>query len=283
MMHLATIAAAVGLAWILRSIDLSNNDSGNYDRRWQRALLQFSLPPLLLLATAVAIVCMGPVGQMVWQWEGWSCDLLAVVFLVYSFVVGGQLFAEVRRSLQQIRTYPHHSVMGTSSRLLETPLVFSAQIGLWQPELVVSQGLLDTLDREHLQAVLAHENAHLYYRDTFWFFGLGWMRRFSGWLPHTETLWQELLLLREIRADRQAAQHVDPLLLAESLLFVARAPLQHAESFCAAFSCAAPRSRIEERIDALLVESPVPPKTNWQALAWLSLTFIPLFAIPFHH
>lgn len=280
MMHLFTIAIALSLAWMLRLSDLS---SGNYDQRWQTALLQFVLPPLLLVATAVAIVCMGPHGQMVWRWEGWLCYLLALGYLGLMGIVGWQLATDAQQSLQQIRTYRRQQVLGTSSRLLETPLVFSAQIGLWQPELVISQGLLDTLDPEHLQAVLAHENAHLYYRDTFWFFGLGWLRRCFLWLPNTEDLWQELLLLREIRADRWAAQHVDPLLLAESLLFVARAPLQHSESFCAAFSCAAPRSRIEERIDALLVDSLIPPTTNWWALAWLLFALVPLFAIPLHH
>jgi Peptidase family M48 len=280
MMHLFTIATALSLAWMLRLSDLS---SDNYDRRWQTTLLQFLLPPLLLVATAVAIVCMGPHGQMVWRWEGWLCYLLALGYLGFMGIVGWQLATDAQQSLQQIRTYRRQQVLGTSSRLLETPLVFSAQIGLWQPELVISQGLLDTLDPEHLQAVLAHENAHLYYRDTFWFFGLGWLRRCFLWLPNTEDLWQELLLLREIRADRWAAQHVDPLLLAESLLFVARAPLQHSESFCAAFSCAAPRSRIEERIDALLVDSLIPPKTNWWALAWLLFALVPLLAIPLHH
>lgn len=279
-MHLLTISTALSLAWVLRRGDFS---CGNYERLWQRALLQFVLPPLLLMATAVAIVCMGPHGQMVWRWEGWLCYLLALAVLGFMGIAGWQLAADARQSLQQIRTYPRQEVLGTSSRLLETPLVFSAQIGLWQPELVVSQGLLDTLDLEHLQAVLAHESAHLYYRDTFWFLCLGWLRRCFWWLPNTEDLWQELLLLREIRADRWAAQQVDPLLLAESLLFVARAPLEHCESFCAAFSCAAPRSRLEERIEALLVDSPIPPKNDVWALAWLCVAFLPLFAIPFHH
>lgn len=280
MMHLLTIGSALGLAWILRWSQLTSN---SYDRRWQAALLQFLLPPLLLVATAVAIVCMGPHGQMVWRWEGWLCYLLALGCLAWLAIVGWQLAAEAQQSVQQIRTYKRKPVLGTPTRLLETSLVFSAQIGLWEPELVMSQGLLDTLDRDHLQAVLAHENAHLYYRDTFWFFGLGWLRRCFVWLPNTEALWQELLLLREIRADRWAAQYVDPLLLAESLLFVARAPLQHSESFCAAFSCAAPRSRIEERIDALLGDSLMPPTTNWWALAWLLVALVPLLAIPLHY
>ena len=85
--------------------------------------------------------------------------------------------------------------------------------------------MLDALDRPHLDAVLAHEQAHVYYRDTFWFFWLGWIRSFTIWLPNTEAVWQELLLLRELRADRQATEQVDFLLLAESLLIVAQNPL----------------------------------------------------------
>jgi Zn-dependent protease with chaperone function len=94
--------------------------------------------------------------------------------------------------------------MGEHSRVLDNPIPFSALIGFWQPELIVSQGLLNTLDQDHLEAVFKHEQGHYYYRDTFWFFWLGWVRSISAWLPNTEALWQELLLLREMRADRWA-------------------------------------------------------------------------------
>jgi hypothetical protein len=74
-------------------------------------------------------------------------------------------------------------------------------------------------------------------------------------VTNTEALWQELLILRELRADRWAARQVDPLLLAESLLMVASAPSSIPfESFCAAFSQVAQRNRLEERIEALLAE-----------------------------
>jgi Zn-dependent protease with chaperone function len=50
---------------------------------------------------------------------------------------------------------------------------------------------------------LAHEQAHAHYRDTFWFF---WLNVLTSWLPHTEALWQEILFLREIRADEKAKE-----------------------------------------------------------------------------
>jgi Zn-dependent protease with chaperone function len=56
---------------------------------------------------------------------------------------------------------------------METPALFSAIIGFWHPEFVVSTGLLKTLDQVHIEAVIAHEKAHYYYRDTFGFFWAG--------------------------------------------------------------------------------------------------------------
>jgi hypothetical protein len=91
------------------------------------------------------------------------------------------------------------------------------------------------------------------------------------------------LLLREIRADRWAAQQVDPLLLAESLLWVVRAPVEHSEGCWVAFSCPAVRNRLEERIDALLDELlDVPQVKAWHFVP-LVLALLPLAVIPFHY
>jgi hypothetical protein len=172
--------------------------------------------------------------------------------------------------------------MGEHSRVLDNPIPFSALIGFWQPELIVSQGLLNTLDQDHLEAVFKHEQGHYYYRDTFWFFWLGWVRSISAWLPNTEALWQELLLLREMRADRWAAQQVDPLLLAESLLVVISTLPVQSDNCCAAFSCAAPYNRLEERIEALLAEPELISQPSLLSWTWLLLAFLPFAAVPFH-
>ncbi|NET89293.1 MAG: M56 family metallopeptidase [Kamptonema sp. SIO1D9] len=185
-------------------------------------------------------------------------------------------------SCQGLRSYSQLEVAGKIAHILDTNFPYSAQIGFWHSDLVVSKGLLQTLDKAHLQAVLAHEQAHDYYRDTFWFFWLGWLRFCTSWLPNTEALWQELLLLREMRADRQAAERVDPLLLAESLLEVAKAPLQFSDSFSVAFSCATPPNRLAERIDALLTNSESPSSANFWSWSWMLFALIPLFTVPFH-
>jgi len=279
-MHLIMILMAIGLAWGLRLA--WPGTSGSWRERWQRALLLFLWPPLLLMMTVLAVLCMGPQGEMVGLQAGWFSYLLALSFLGFAGASCLRPAWQGWRSVRQIRTHPQFDLSGQRGRVLDTTTLFSAQIGFWHPELVVSQGLLQALDQPHLNAVFAHEQGHSYYRDTFWFFWLGWIRSCTAWLPYTEALWQELLALRELRADRWATQQVDSLLLAESLLQVVSAPLV-SESFCAAFSCVAPRSRLVERIDALLAEEPeAPDQPGLWSWSWVLLTLLPLVAVPFH-
>ena len=280
-MHLIMILAVLGLAWWLRSRWSYSQEP--WSKRWQRSLSLFLFPPLLLMITGLAVLCMGPQGRMVGFSAGWFSYLLAIGFVGLAGILCLKQALEGWRSVRHTRTYPSQDFGGRQGRVLDTPVLFSALIGFWQPELVVSQGMLKTLTHAHLDAVIAHEQAHYYYRDTFWFFWLGWVRSCTAWLPNTEALWQELLLLRELRADRWAAQKVDPLLLAESLLLVVSYPVMPMTSFCAAFSAVAQRNRLTERIEALLgeSESPPQPKARWSWI-WLLLAFLPLATVPFH-
>jgi hypothetical protein len=151
--------------------------------------------------TAISVIGMGPDDEpMFWQWQGSFSYLLASGFLGWLGFLCCKIATGSWRSVQQVRTCPRLNFIGRRIRILDNPIPFSALIGFWQPELLVSQGLLNTLDQDHLEAVFKHEQGHYYYRDTFWFFWLGWLRSCTAWLPNTEALWQELLLLREMRA-----------------------------------------------------------------------------------
>ena len=287
-MHLLIILGALVCAFGVRGWGwVSPADlqlSSDWQRRWQTALIVFLWPPVLLLMSAIAILWMGPQGQMVWGLGGWWSYGLAVGFVVWAVWCGLQLTVAAWRSVQQLRHCPSLELEGETGRYLETSIPFAAQVGFWQPELVVSQGLLDCLAPDQLEAVLIHEQAHRQYRDTFWFLGLGWLRQLTLWLPHTEALWQELLLLRELRADAWAAQRVDGLVLAESLFLLVNTPELEAEPFCAAFSAAAPQTRLMERVDALLSgPQPPPPQFSWRLWCWFCLALLPLVTVPFHY
>lgn len=280
-MHFILVLTALGIAACLRWTQPRSR--GSWIERWQRALVLFSLPPLLLLTTAVAIVCMGAQGQMLGLQASWWSYFLAVGFLVWTGINWLRRVDRDWRARRQICQYDWQDVEGTPARAIDTELPYTAWVGGWQPELVVTRGLLDLLDSPHLQAVLAHERAHYDSRDPFWFFWLGWLRSCTAWLPHTEALWQELLLLRELRADRHATRHVDPLLLAESLLEVARAPLTLPEHLYVPLSCSAPPNRLQERIDALLGEPELPSESPQWRWSCMSLALLPLATVLLHH
>lgn len=278
-MHLLAILIAVILAWTVRQKSISSDKK--WSQRWYEALFLFLFPSLLLSITAFTILYMGCHGEMLGVKAGSlgcivsASSLLFVCGCLVKLAYGGN------RSIRQLDAYPRITVGNTTARILDLDLPYSAQVGFWQSELVISRGLLATLDEHHIAAVIAHEQAHLYYRDTFWFFWLGWIRNFSFWLPNTETLWQELLLLRELRADRKAAEEVDFLLLAESLLTFAKAPLEPCRVCQANLNHSGIGDRLEERINSLLEPSEPTAVGRWHNLLWLGL-LLPLFTIPLH-
>ncbi len=279
-MHLVMIILTLAIAWLLRLKRITTQST--WIGRWQQGLFFFLFPPLLLLTTAISVAYMGFRGEMLGIQASWLSYTISIIFILLASFYLLKLAYQGYQSLKQVRTYPRRLIAGKMALILETNFPYSAQIGFWKSELVISQGLLTSLDSEHLQAVLAHEQAHLYYRDTFWFFWLGWLRNLTAWLPNTESLWQELLLLRELRADKKAAENFDSILLAESLLKVAQDNIQDDFIFCATFSCTIPRNRLAERIDCLLDDTTLIPSSNWWNWSWTLLLFIPLLTIPFH-
>ncbi len=280
MMHLIMILIALAVAWCLRSS--WNQPQGNWSLRWQRSLFLFLFPPLLIFMTAIAVLFMGPQGQMGGMYTGSVSYVVALIYLAFFAISFIKLAFQGWQSVESARNCPLVNLGDKRARLLQTGALFAGQIGFWQPELVVSQGLLQTLSPPHLESVLAHEQGHHYYRDTFWFFWLGWVRSCTAWLPNTEPLWEELLALRELRADGYAALQVDPLLLAESLLLVVSTSPVLSEICCAALGSSGAGDRLEQRIEALL--APPEPIQESQLQSWhgFLLALLPLITVVFH-
>ena len=277
-MLLLALTIAIGLRWFLPS----------YQRRWQTTLFFFLFPPLLLLMTVISVVCMGYRGQML----GYNSSLIsyfsAIIWLVFAIFCLIKLSYQTWQTHRDFSSYPLKKITAQRARVLAVDFPYSARVGFWKSELIVTQGLLNLLDREHLQAVLAHEQAHQEYHDTFWFFWLGWLRSMSSWLPNSENLWLELVFLRELRADKYASGQVDYLLLAESLLLVAEkvnqvAEISFSDSCCVALNDHSLNNRLLERIDALVeAENPELPRFNYQVWLLLSLSLAPFLLLPLH-
>ncbi|NRB06042.1 MAG: M56 family metallopeptidase [Richelia sp.] len=278
-MHLVMILVAVIIACWIRN--QGYQPQGSWIIRWQRSLFLFLFPPLLILMTAVALVSMGPQGRM-GQWQvSWSGYVFALIWLLLFTCVFIRLAWQGWQSLNSTRKCSQIALDGKPTRLLPTSAIFAGQIGFWHPELVISQGMINALSPEHLQTVIAHEQGHYHYHDTFWFFWLGWIRCCTRWLPNTESLWQELLILREIRADAHAALQVDPLLLAESLLLVVSETFDTSNIVCAALGSSG-SDRLEQRIDALLSPTSSQFRIGWESWQKFLWVLLPLATVIFH-
>jgi Zn-dependent protease with chaperone function len=290
LMLVGSLAGAIGLrlAWRRQA-------QQSWQTRWHHALIAFAVPPLLLLSTAIALLWMGPICHMagiaIHGWAGYLPHGFAGAYCGLLLLLAGKLGWDAVRSHWRLRQYAAielpiaaRTTTQPTARLIPAALPLIAQIGLWRPQLVVSQGLLAQLDTPHLTAVLNHEAAHRHYGDTVWFAAWGLLRRGTAWLPQTAALWRELLLLRELRADRWAARHVDPLLLAEALYTVVSAPRSH--SLSVGFNETLVHDRLGERVDALLTpdHTTVTPENStvvWPL--WMGLALLPLLTIVLHH
>jgi Zn-dependent protease with chaperone function len=298
--HSVMIGGALILAWLLRYGWRSPHDyQPNLQERWQKALVRFVLSPLLVFVNAIAILSMGSAGQMMGVPVGKVSYAIAGIFLLYC---GGRILQLILTGWQSLKrlenlaiAHSDHDIapsISADAKLIDINLPFAAQLGFWRSRLFVSTGLLNTLDASHLEAVLCHERAHAHYHDTFWFFWLGCCRQIMPWLPNTQALWEELLLLRELRADLWAAQYADSLLLAESLVVMVqnRIAPEFASEFTSKFTFTAAFgenqnncvSRLEERINFLLTTSESLPKFSWRSFLWLGFALMPLIAMPLH-
>ncbi|MEB3313154.1 MAG: M56 family metallopeptidase [Cyanobacteriota bacterium] len=287
---LLLLTLGVALIWRWRSHRfLETLPYGPWQSRWTATLQAFCLPPLMLLVAAMAVLTMGHHGTMM----GWGVSpigcWLGLATVAWGATVGGEAAGRALYSQWRWRQCALVDLPGGGqARCLATPLPVVAQVGLWQSSLVVSQGWLDQLTLPEQQATLAHEQAHADYRDPLWFLILGMVRRFSLWLPHTQSLWEDLLLLREIRADQQAARHSDPLLLAELLVKLSRQVSLAGQGATppswASFNPASSPQRLQVRVIALISPIPESPSVTpgLTAMGWLVIAALRLATIGLH-
>ncbi|WOD39637.1 M56 family peptidase [Nodosilinea sp. E11] len=282
---LITGLIAVAWRWQWRS------PAGSWQARWQSALVAFCLPPLMVMLAAGAVISMGHHGTMMgWLvspmgcWVSWG-------ILGWLGGIGVYSLGRVIQTEWRLRQYATVALpTGGQARCLAIDLPVAAQVGLWHSSLLVSRGWLEQLTVAEQQAMLAHEQAHADYRDPLCFLGLSIVRRFAIGLPNTSTLWEELLLLREMRADRRAAETSDPLLLAELLVKLSRqmtlATQRDAPDLepCLGFNEVLTLSRLEQRVQALLEPGPMtePARLGPRPLIWLVVAALPWTATWLH-
>lgn len=292
-MHMIMIFLTLVIALGIRLVPLP---ATTWQQRWQVGLWRFALPPILITTTAIALVLMGTQGLMLGLPTDGVSYGLGLGFCLLVIIVMVTRAVQAVQTINQVYKLPQHSFdqdfdrdfnqdfnhhlegqdwQDQGFRLWQHPAIFAAQIGIWQPQLVISQGLLDRFDFEHFQAVLYHEQAHRQFQDNFWFWGLGCLHQIGGWLPNSQVLWQELLLLREIRADQWAVKYVAPLTLAEALLWSVQS--MYSPDFAADFGDRG--DRLELRIETILNPQPILGNPSY---GWFIVGLLPLLTVLLH-
>lgn len=273
--------SALLIAYTIRFI--SKIDRLQQQKKWGLSLFLFSFPPLILLMTCLTVFLMGYHGEM-WGIKASKFSYyLAESFLIFALLTLTKIIWEFYRLSKLIKEYPLSIIDDREVKIMETSFPYAAQVGFWESELIVSKGLIEILSPEHLKAVIAHESAHKIHRDPFLFFWLSYLENLTFWLPNNQKLWDKLLLLRELRADKTASKTVDYLLIAEALIEVTKEAMNQAKPLNFNWECPFNNGRLEERIDNLLSTSEDSTKLNWNQILWLFLAFLPLIFFPFHN
>jgi len=92
-----------------------------------------------------------------------------------------------------------------------------------RPRVVVSRGVLTTLDEDELRAVLDHELAHVVQRHDLVVLPFVALGATFPWLPPVRCAQEQVALLVEVLADDQAVRRHDPRVLARALCKVGAA------------------------------------------------------------
>lgn len=125
--------------------------------------------------------------------------------------------------------------------------------GARRHRILISRELLMTLDEFELDAILAHEVAHLEARDCQVMFGAGFLRDLVAWNPVAHLAYHHLVTDRELEADRRAASMTGrPLAVASSLLKVCEMVRDSKRRHRVAVAFLTPRGRVNRRVTNLL-------------------------------
>ena len=127
-------------------------------------------------------------------------------------------------------------------------------VGARRPRVLISPDLLELLEEDELEAVLAHEIAHLESRDVPVAVGAGLLRDMVAWNPLAHIAFRRLLADRELEADRRAASLTGrPLELASGLLKMCKLVRgARARTAWAGLGAVRPGGRVSRRVGNLL-------------------------------
>lgn len=210
---------------------------------------------------------------------------LLLVGALLAWVLGrsARELVRTRRYVAALRSVARAG-LGPGVRIVASERPFSLAAGLVRPEIWVSSALVDALPQDELEAVLAHERAHLERRDP--------LRRaaaatlsFPLWPSVRRSVLSELVLASEQACDEAAGRRLgDRLRVAEGILAVERltgAVMSSTPPGLPAFGGCA----VSRRVQSLVEAEPAAPALRaacWAAFV-LAAAALVFSADPLHH
>ena len=114
-----------------------------------------------------------------------------------------KLYKDSKRTTEMNATYSpgeNHFI------IVSHPVPLAITMGLIQPKIVLSTGLMNLLNEAELEAVIAHEMAHLKSRDPFTIFFMTLCSSTFWYIPILKWLNQQYRILKELAADDYAIE-----------------------------------------------------------------------------
>ena len=172
--------------------------------------------------------------------------------------------------------------LGQGIRRIPSPRCVSMAVGVLDPVVIVSSGLTDSLERDQLEVVVAHERAHVRRRDPL-IRSLAALLSFPLPPSRRRHVLEELELASEQACDEEAAGIVgDRLRVAETLLAVERLGSRNAIAMPVTASGIA-GGTLTPRVHAML-RDPIESAPRGRAWRFVAVPLLALIAAdPVHH
>ncbi len=207
---------------------------------------------------------------------GWSAALAAALLPLTAAITSRRLHAARRRVASEVWLGERKQIAGQMVVVLPLDRPLALSFDRPEPTIVVSEGLVSTLDAHEVDAVIRHELAHLVHRHQYLRYLVAVLTAGIGWFPPVRASTAAMHLSLERWADEDAAGTCPARRLAVRDALLHLVLLDDAPLGTVAFSSA---DTVVVRVDALDV-LPSPPSRVKHALLYLPCAGASVVAIP---
>ncbi len=181
---------------------------------------------------SVTAACTNLWGVVSGYFEHPSTLIIAIVAIVLGtgllrgvLFVFSQLYKTIRlRKSMDIRVIPNHELSERydNLKIVNTNDKFAVTVGVVNPSIYISVGLLECLEGDEISSVIAHEEYHLKHGHTLNNLLIHFVRSFVFFLPAIKELTKFMELKQEMSADEYAMRVTSRISLAKAMLKTAR-------------------------------------------------------------